>query len=63
MTNWWMKESDDIFDYSIMLLRIESLYKNLHDACLNKHFEKAPTIADDLIEQAVLLKKWVKAQK
>jgi hypothetical protein len=35
----------------------------LSDACLHQEFDKVPPLADELVEQALLLKKWVKTQK
>ena len=54
---------DEFLDYSTILMEIERLEKELHDACLHKHFDKVPKLANDLIEQAILIKLWVKKQK
>ncbi len=61
----WLKrqESTDFFDYSTILLRVEVLERELSDACLHQEFDKVPALADELVEQALLLKKWVKTQK
>ncbi len=57
------QEPTDFFDYSTILLRVEVLERELSDACLHKQFDKVPALSDELVEQAILLKKWVKSQK
>lgn len=57
------QDSTDFFDYSTILLRVEVIERELSDACLNRQFDKVPALADELVEKALLLKKWVKAQK
>jgi hypothetical protein len=42
---------------------VEVLERELSDACLHQEFDKVPALADELVEQALLLKKWVKTQK
>lgn len=54
---------DEFLDYSTILMEIERLEKELHDSCLHKQFDKVPKLANDLIEQAILIKLWVKKQK
>lgn len=54
---------EEFLDYSTILMEIERLEKELHDACLHKQFDKVPKMANDLIEQALLLKLWIKRQK
>lgn len=52
--------TEEFLDYSTILMEVERLEKELHDACLHKQFDKVPKMANDLIEQALLLKLWVK---
>lgn len=54
---------DEFFDYSTILMRIERLQKEMHDACLHKRYKEVPSKANELMEQALLLKQWVRGQK
>jgi hypothetical protein len=65
LMTWLTKRPDtqELFDYSSILIRVEQLERQIHDQCLEKNFSSVPALADELIEQAVLLKKWVKTQK
>lgn len=53
---------DEFVDYSTILIRIQTAEKALHDACLNKQFERVPELVYHLIEQAVILKRWAAQQ-
>lgn len=53
---------DELFDYAPILLRVDQLARELHDACLHKQFDKVPAMANELIDQSVLLKLWARKQ-
>lgn len=53
---------DQFFDYSTILMRVEQLEKELHEACLSKEYAKIPVLANELMDQAVLIKQWGKEQ-
>jgi hypothetical protein len=55
--------TEEFVDYSTILMKVEQLEKDLHDACLHKHYDKVPHMVDDLIVQALQLKQWVKSQR
>lgn len=64
LIDWFMqRNSTDFFDYSSIILRIEVLERELGIACLHKQFNEVPALVDELIEEAILLKKWAKQQK
>lgn len=54
---------EEFIDYSTILMKIEQLEKELHEACLNKEFEKVFPLTNQLVNQANILKLWAKAQK
>jgi len=53
----------DLFDYAPMLIKVEQLERQIHDLCLEKKYQEATSLTDEIVEQCVLLKKWLKAQK
>lgn len=64
LIDWLTKrDPEGFFDYSTILMRVEQLERAMSDACLHKQFDKVSPMADELIEQAILLKRWIKAQK
>lgn len=64
LMNWLTKHEDPaLFDYSTLLIRVEKLQRMIHDACLEKKYDQVPAMADEIIEQCVLLKKWVRHQR
>jgi hypothetical protein len=52
-----------LFDYAPILIKIDQLERRIHDLCLEKQHQKATPLVDELMEQCILLKKWLKAQK
>lgn len=54
--------SEDFVDYSTVLMRIEQTEKALHEACLEKQYERIPELTYYLIEQAIILKRWAAKQ-
>lgn len=54
--------TEEFVDYSTLLMRIEFTEKALHEACLERQYERVPALADHLIEQANKLKQWAAVQ-
>ena len=54
--------TEEFVDYSTILMRIEHTEKALHEACLERQYERVPGLADHLIEQAKKLKQWASVQ-
>ena len=54
--------TEEFVDYSTILMRVEITEKALHEACLERQYERVPALADHLIEQANKLKKWASVQ-
>ena len=54
--------TEEFIDYSTILMRIEHTEKALHEACLERQYERVPGLADHLIEQAKKLKQWAAVQ-
>ena len=54
--------TEEFIDYSTILMRVEITEKALHEACLERQYERVPGLADHLIEQANMLKKWAAVQ-
>ena len=52
----------EFVDYSTILMRIEITEKALHEACLERQYERVPGLIDHLIEQAILLRRWASVQ-
>jgi len=48
----------DIFDYATMLLKIDKLAKELHEACLYKRYEDVPSMCAELVVEARMLRGW-----
>ena len=48
---------------SIILMKIENLEKKIHDAYLEKQYEKIRQMADDLIVCALQIKQDIKGKK
>lgn len=64
LMNWLTRpETEDFSDYSTYLLKVEKLERAIHDACLEKDYKQALALTDELVEQGVLLRKWLKSQK
>jgi len=65
LMTWLTKRPDmpDLFDYAPMLIKVEQLERQIHDLCLEKKYQEATSLTDEIVEQCVLLKKWLKAQK
>lgn len=53
---------EEFVDYSTILMRIEVTEKALHEACLERQYERVPGLVDHLIEQAIKLRKWAAVQ-
>ena len=56
-------ETEGFSDYSTYLLKVEKLERAIHEACLENKYQDALTLTDELVEQGVLLRKWLKANK
>ena len=64
LMNWLTKpESEEFSDYSTYLMRVEKLERAIHEACLEHDYKQALALTDELVEQGVLLCKWLKSQK
>lgn len=65
LMTWLTKQPDmpDLFDYAPVLIKVEQLERQIHDLCLERRYQDAIALTDELMEQCVLLKKWLKAQK
>ena len=64
LIHWLTKpETEDFSDYSTYLMKVEKLERLIHDACLEEDYKQALALTDELVEQGVLLRKWLKAQK
>lgn len=63
MNLWTKPDSADFSDYSTYLMRVEKLERAIHDACLEHKYQEALALTDELVEQGVLLRKWLKAHK
>ena len=64
LMNWLtQRETEDFSDYSTHLMKVEKLERAIHDACLEKQYQEALALTDELMEQGVLLRKWLKANK
>ena len=53
---------EEFVDYSTILMRIEMTEKALHEACLERRYERVPGLVDHLIDQATKLKRWASVQ-
>lgn len=60
----WLTPRDtaDLFDYAPILIRVDQLAKGMHEACLHKRYDEVQPLIDEMQEQCVLLKKWIKTQ-
>lgn len=64
LMNWLTKQETEGFsDYSTYLMRVEKLERAIHEACLEHKYQDALALTDELVEQGVLLRKWLKAHK
>lgn len=64
LMNWLTKQETEGFsDYSTYLMRVEKLERAIHEACLENKYQDALALTDELVEQGVLLRKWLKAHK
>ena len=64
LMNWLTRpETEGFSDYSTYLLKVEKLERAIHEACLENKYQDALTLTDELVEQGVLLRKWLKANK
>lgn len=49
---------EELFDYAPMLLKVDKLAKELHEACLHKNYTDIPTMCADLVVEARMLRAW-----
>jgi len=63
MNLWTKPEPVEFSDYSTHLMKVEKLERAIHEACLEHKYQEALALTDELVEQGVLLRKWLKAQK
>ena len=64
LMTWLTKQDTPGFsDYSTHLIKMDTISRVIHDACLHRNYEDAKRLIDELIEESVLLKKWLKDQK
>ena len=52
------KQSGDIFDYAMPLLKIEKLEREIHDACNTKQYQSVGEMVNELIVNARLVRAW-----
>lgn len=48
----------ELFDYAPMLLKVDKLAKELHEACLHNNYSDIPVMCADLIVEARMLRAW-----
>jgi len=48
----------ELFDYAPLLLKIDSLAKQLHEACLIREYSDLPKMCTDLVVETRLLRAW-----
>jgi hypothetical protein len=51
-----------MFDYSSILIKIERLEHDIHQALLIKRHAEASRLVEDLIKQSIVLKQWIDYQ-
>jgi hypothetical protein len=49
---------DQIFDYAPHLIAIDRLAKELHDACLYKRYDEVPSLTNELVVEARMVRAW-----
>lgn len=54
---------EEIFDYAPILIKSESLIKELNHGCLHKRYEELEDKCSELIVQARMLRAWIADQK
>ena len=52
------QDHQELFDYAPMLLKVDKLAMELHDACLGKNYSDIPAMCADLIVEARMLRGW-----
>ena len=55
-------QHETLFDYAPLLLKIDSLSKELHKACLAKAYDNVPQMCAELIVEARMLRGWATDQ-
>ncbi|NBR22983.1 MAG: hypothetical protein EBU08_04185 [Micrococcales bacterium] len=54
--------NDNMFDYSSILMKIERLEHDIHQALLIKRHADASRLVEELIKQSIVLKQWIDYQ-
>jgi len=48
----------ELFDYAPMLLKMDKLAKELHEACLHNNYTGIPKMCNEMVVEARLLRAW-----
>jgi hypothetical protein len=51
-------ENNSLFDYAPILLKMDKLCKDLHEACLHKKHEHALEMTNEMVVQSRMLRAW-----
>lgn len=54
---------NELFDYAPILHKMDTLCKELHDACLHKKTAGALTMTNEMVVQARMLRAWINDQE
>jgi hypothetical protein len=54
-----MSQHQDIFDYATILIKMDKLCKELHDACLHNHTDGALQMTNEMVVQTRMLRAWI----
>lgn len=53
---------EDVFDYATILIKMDKLCKELHDACLHKRTDGALNMTNEMVVQTRMLRAWLNEQ-
>jgi hypothetical protein len=51
--------NDGLFDYAPILLKMDKLSKELHEACLHKQYDGALEMTNEMVVQTRMLRAWL----
>lgn len=54
---------NELFDYAPILHKMDTLCKNLHEACLHNKTDGALDMTNEMVVQARMLRAWINDQK